>query len=138
MLCPADTWMILNSMRGGSIGKLETRHHVQPLPMPVTIVARTTAEPTLGNLRFIDIGGKASIVSPRHTAHEITIPSEPLWSTEIFYEYSLNRCGASDDLDVVLERTRLAGVKSMVITGGSLHESKEALQLAETHGSLLT
>jgi Tat protein secretion system quality control protein TatD with DNase activity len=58
--------------------------------------------------------------------------------TETFYEYSLNRYGASDDLDMVLERSRLAGVKSMIITGGSLHESKEALQLAETHGSLLT
>jgi len=41
-------------------------------------------------------------------------------------------------LDMVLERSRLAGVKSMIITGGSLHESKEALQLAETHGLYAT
>ena len=39
---------------------------------------------------------------------------------------------------MVLERSRLAGVKSMILTGGSLHESKEALQLAETYGSLRT
>lgn len=43
---------------------------------------------------------------------------------------------ALDDLEMVLERSRLAGVKSMIITGGSLFESKEALQLAETYGSL--
>lgn len=42
----------------------------------------------------------------------------------------------SDDLEMVLERSRLAGVKSMIISGGSLFESKEALQLAETHGLL--
>jgi len=53
-------------------------------------------------------------------------------------EYLLNCYDASDDLDAVLERSRLAGVKSMIITGGSLHESKEALQLAETYGSLRT
>jgi hypothetical protein len=29
--------------------------------MPVTVVARAAAEPTFRNLRFIDIGGKASI-----------------------------------------------------------------------------
>jgi Tat protein secretion system quality control protein TatD with DNase activity len=46
----------------------------------------------------------------------------------------LNLGGISDDLDLVLERSRLAGVKSMIITGGSLHESKEALELARTYG----
>jgi hypothetical protein len=34
----------------------------------------------------------------------------------------------------MLERSQKAGVKSMIITGGSLHESKEALRLAQTHG----
>ena len=53
-------------------------------------------------------------------------------------ECLLNCYDASDDLDAVLERSRLAGVKSMIVTGGSLHESKEALQLAETYGSLRT
>lgn len=39
-----------------------------------------------------------------------------------------------DDFDLVLERARKAGVERMVITGGSLSESKEALELAETDG----
>jgi len=56
---------------------------------------------------------------------------------DIFHNYLLNRCDTLDDLDMVLERSRLAGVKSMILTGGSLHESREALQLAETHGSPL-
>ena len=34
----------------------------------------------------------------------------------------------------MLERSRAAGVKSMIITGGSLHESKQALELAKEHG----
>lgn len=53
--------------------------------------------------------------------------------TEIDSELSLNSSDTPDDLDMVLERSRLAGVKSMIITGGSLHESKEALELARTH-----
>lgn len=39
-----------------------------------------------------------------------------------------------DDLDMMLERSYLAGVKSMVITGGSLHESELALNLAHQKG----
>lgn len=35
----------------------------------------------------------------------------------------------------MLERARAAGVKSMIITGGSLKESREALKLAEKHGN---
>ena len=38
----------------------------------------------------------------------------------------------------MLERSRSAGVKSMIITGGSLHESKEALGLAKQHGFYAT
>ena len=38
----------------------------------------------------------------------------------------------------MLERTRLAGVRSMIITGGSLHESREALELARQHGFYAT
>ncbi|GBE77751.1 Deoxyribonuclease Tat-D [Sparassis crispa] len=38
-----------------------------------------------------------------------------------------------DDLDAVLVRSRAAGVKSMLITGTSLDESKEALALAKEH-----
>ena len=55
--------------------------------------------------------------------------------TEIYRERPLNLVRTSDDFDMVLERSRLAGVKSMIITGGSLHESKEALELARKHSS---
>jgi Tat protein secretion system quality control protein TatD with DNase activity len=37
----------------------------------------------------------------------------------------------TDDFDLVLERARKAGVERMIITGGSLSESKEALELAK-------
>ncbi|KAF9269409.1 hypothetical protein L218DRAFT_1029692 [Marasmius fiardii PR-910] len=43
-----------------------------------------------------------------------------------------------DDFTAMLERARNAGVKSMIITGGSLHESKEALKLAREHGLYTT
>ena len=43
-----------------------------------------------------------------------------------------------DDLEAMLERSRAAGVKSMIITGGSLHESKEALELAHQLGFYAT
>ena len=46
-------------------------------------------------------------------------------------EYSL------DDFTAMLERSNAAGVKSMIITGGSLHESKKALDLAKKHGGYL-
>jgi len=41
-------------------------------------------------------------------------------------------------LELMLERARKAGVKSMIITGGSLHESKQALDLAKRHGLFAT
>ena len=47
-------------------------------------------------------------------------------------------CGTTDDLEAMLERARAAGVKSMIITGGSLHESKEALELAQQLGFYAT
>ncbi|KAF8560215.1 Mg-dependent DNase [Imleria badia] len=43
-----------------------------------------------------------------------------------------------DDLDMILERSYLAGVKSMIITGGSLHESELALSLAQQKGFYAT
>ncbi|KAI0079634.1 Mg-dependent DNase [Panus rudis PR-1116 ss-1] len=43
-----------------------------------------------------------------------------------------------DDLEAMLQRCRTAGVKSMIITGGSLHESKEALELARQYGLYAT
>jgi TatD DNase family protein len=41
-----------------------------------------------------------------------------------------------DDMQAMLERSRAAGVRSMMITGGSLKESKEALKLAQELGGL--
>jgi len=86
--------------------------------MPVTVVARAAAEPTFRNLRFIDI------------AVNLTDPT--------YRGYHHGKKRHDDDLETVLERSRLAGVKSMIITGGSLFESKEALQLAETYGFYAT
>jgi len=86
--------------------------------MPVTVVARAATEPTFRNLRFIDI------------AVNLTDP--------VFRGYHHGKKKHDDDLDMVLERSRLAGVKSMIITGGSLHESKEALHLAERYGFYAT
>lgn len=36
-----------------------------------------------------------------------------------------------DDMAQVMNRSQSAGVKSMIITGGSLHESRQALKLAK-------
>lgn len=38
----------------------------------------------------------------------------------------------------MLDRSSAAGVKSMIITGGSLDESKEALELAKEYGFYTT
>ena len=38
----------------------------------------------------------------------------------------------------MLERCKAAGVQSMILTGGSLHESKEALELARQHNFYAT
>ncbi|KAL1749172.1 hypothetical protein HDZ31DRAFT_79035 [Schizophyllum fasciatum] len=39
-----------------------------------------------------------------------------------------------NDFVSVLERAKTAGVRGMIVTGGSLHESKEALDVARKHG----
>lgn len=39
-----------------------------------------------------------------------------------------------DDMQAMLERARSAGVRSMIITGGSFEESKSALGMAKEHG----
>ncbi|KAL5534003.1 hypothetical protein ACEPAG_463 [Sanghuangporus baumii] len=43
-----------------------------------------------------------------------------------------------DDFDLMLQRAKTAGVKSMIITGGSLSESQEALKVAEKYGLYAT
>lgn len=82
----------------------------------------------------------------RSKPHRPSVPRIPPWKEETRWYWSrqkfimslsLNACDAPDDLEMVLDRSRLAGVKSMIITGGSLHESKEALELARTHGPFL-
>ena len=42
--------------------------------------------------------------------------------------------GIKDDFEAMLERSKAAGVKSMIITGGSLKESKQASELAKKYG----
>ena len=53
------------------------------------------------------------------------------------YRYIAHRSISTDDFPAMLERAQAAGVKSMIITGGSLHESREALKLAQDHGASL-
>ncbi|THH02563.1 hypothetical protein EW026_g292 [Hermanssonia centrifuga] len=75
------------------------------------ISAKPAAQPVTGNFRFIDIG--VNLTDP------------------VFRGYHHGRKKHDDDLEAMLERSRAAGVKSMIITGGSLHESREALELAK-------
>jgi hypothetical protein len=43
---------------------------------------------------------------------------------------------ATDDFDAMLQRCKIAGVRSMIVTGGSLRESKMALATAKQSSSL--
>ncbi|KAK7848504.1 putative deoxyribonuclease tatdn1 [Quercus suber] len=49
--------------------------------------------------------------------------------------YNGKQCHVSD-IAVVLSRAWSAGVDRIIVTGGSLEESKEALAIAETDGRL--
>ncbi|PSR76677.1 hypothetical protein PHLCEN_2v8274 [Hermanssonia centrifuga] len=99
--------------------------------MPVTMIsAKPAAQPATGNFRFIDIGGMQNDISfdfcqfaEAWLAVNLTDP--------VFRGYHHGRKKHDDDLEAMLERSRAAGVKSMIITGGSLHESREALELAK-------
>ncbi|KAI0673344.1 Mg-dependent DNase [Trametes maxima] len=86
--------------------------------MPVTVVA---ARPTA-----------AQEVQPERYRYIVNL-TDP-----IFRGYHHGKRKHDDDLDAMLERARAAGVKSMIITGGSLHESREALQLAQQLGFYAT
>ncbi|KAG7450687.1 Mg-dependent DNase [Guyanagaster necrorhizus] len=84
--------------------------------MPVTIIAAKLApEEVKGTFRYI-----ANLTDP------------------VFRGVHYGRKKHDDDFEAMLERARAAGVRSMIITGGSLHESREALNLAETHGLYAT
>ncbi|KAI1789799.1 Mg-dependent DNase [Ganoderma leucocontextum] len=88
--------------------------------MPVTVVAAKPSEQSTisSNHRYIDI------------AVNLTDP--------VFRGYYHGKRKHEDDMEAMLERCRAAGVKSMIITGGSLHESKEALELASQLGFYAT
>lgn len=60
-----------------------------------------------------------------------------VWNVNWIYA-SPSFTASSDDLDVVLVRCAEAGVESMILTGGSLHESREALELAKKYGFYAT
>ncbi|KAK0506264.1 hypothetical protein EDD18DRAFT_1122688 [Armillaria luteobubalina] len=84
--------------------------------MPVTIIAAKPAtEEVKGTFRYI-----VNLTDP------------------VFRGFHHGKKKHDDDFEAMLERARAAGVKSMIITGGSLHESREALRLAETHGLYAT
>lgn len=51
----------------------------------------------------------------------------------VFRGYHHGKKKHEDDFKAMLERSQAAGVKSMIITGGSLHESKEVLALSRQH-----
>ncbi|KAK7695315.1 hypothetical protein QCA50_002505 [Cerrena zonata] len=88
--------------------------------MPVIVAARPTVAATVDpkQFRFIDIG--VNLTDP------------------IFRGYHHGRQKHDDDLEAMLERCKVAGVRSMILTGGSLHESKEALELAKKYNFYAT
>ncbi|KAH9942933.1 hypothetical protein B0H21DRAFT_749039 [Amylocystis lapponica] len=92
---------------------------IQSQTMPVTVVsAKPSDSEVKGNFRFIDIG--VNLTDP------------------VFRGIHHGRKKHDDDLEMMLDRSRAAGVKSMIITGSSLHESREALELAKQHGFYAT
>lgn len=88
--------------------------------MPITVISAKPEPPKelKGNFRFIDI------------AVNLTDP--------VFRGFHHGRKKHDDDLEAMLERCQNAGVKSMIITGGSLHESREALELARQYNLYAT
>ncbi|KAG2154672.1 hypothetical protein DEU56DRAFT_769703 [Suillus clintonianus] len=87
--------------------------------MPVTVITSKPVPAELsGTFRFIDIGVNLTDV--------------------VFHGIHHGKKRHEDDFEAVLDRSRLAGVQSMIITGGSLRESKTALSLAAQHGFFAT
>ncbi|KAJ7092559.1 hypothetical protein C8R44DRAFT_835595 [Mycena epipterygia] len=84
--------------------------------MPVTVVA--AVESTTTDYRFIDIG--VNLTDP------------------VFGGTYYGKKRHDNDINAMLERARNAGVKSMIITGTSLSESQEALDLAKEFGFFCT
>ncbi|CAK5264595.1 unnamed protein product [Mycena citricolor] len=96
---------------------LRTTHSLHTRAMPVTVMARPAEVDTslLKNLKYIDIG--VNLTDP------------------VFRGKYHGKKKHEDDLEHMLERARKAGVKSMIITGTSLRESREALKLAKELGN---
>jgi TatD DNase family protein len=87
--------------------------------MPVTVIPSKPVPAELsGTFRFIDIGVNLT--------------------DAVFHGIHHGKKKHEDDFEAVLDRSRLAGVQSMIITGGSLGESKTALSLATQHGFFAT
>jgi len=86
--------------------------------MPVTVIAAEPTQEIPPNLRYIDIG--VNLTDP------------------VFRGIHHGKRKHDDDFDAMLERSRSAGVKSMIITGGSLRESQQALKLAQEYALYAT
>ncbi|EKM61307.1 uncharacterized protein PHACADRAFT_168741 [Phanerochaete carnosa HHB-10118-sp] len=56
----------------------------------------------------------------------------------VFRGYHHGKKKHEDDFEDMLKRSQAAGLKSMIITGGSLPESREALELSRQHGLYTT
>ncbi|THV06012.1 Mg-dependent DNase, partial [Dendrothele bispora CBS 962.96] len=86
--------------------------------MPVTVVASKAVTEATKAYRFIDI-----VVN-------LTDP--------VFRGIHHGRRKHDDDFEAMMERSRKAGVKNMIVTGGSLRESTAALKLARECGMYAT
>ncbi|KAF5356248.1 hypothetical protein D9756_003717 [Leucocoprinus leucothites] len=63
-----------------------------------------------------------------------TMPVTVVTNTRANNPVSLERLRFIDDLEEMKKRCQAAGVKSLIITGTSLRESRNAIQLAKEHG----
>jgi TatD DNase family protein len=88
--------------------------------MPITMIQAKPAEPVqaAAKHRFIDIG--VNLTDP------------------VFRGKHHGRQKHDDDFDAVLERSKAAGVKSMIITGTSLKESRQAVEMAQKYSLYAT
>ncbi|XP_077545028.1 deoxyribonuclease TATDN1-like isoform X2 [Haemaphysalis longicornis] len=57
--------------------------------------------------------------------------------TDPMFRGMYGSCSHPNDLDQVLERARANGVEKIVVTGGNLEDSREALQMATDHAGML-
>ena len=96
----------------GSVFFTTQMKEASPLPSTTGISTSTRRR------RMIDIG--ANLV-------------DPMFTKGVYNEKKRHE----PDIDVVLDRALAAGVERIIVTGGSLRESKEALELARTRPGML-